>query len=65
MAEDESLTVTVTETARLLRIGRNETYAAIERGEIPAIRIGRRILVPRAQLERLLGADDRQPDAAA
>src|SRR4051812_48038517 len=35
------------ETARLLRIGRNAAYEAIQRGDIPSVRIGRRILVPK------------------
>jgi len=46
--------LTVEEAAHLLRIGRNSAYEAIRRGEIPAIRIGHRLLVPRAALERLL-----------
>ena len=45
----------VVEVARLLRTGKNQTYAAIEAGEIKAIRIGRSIRIPRAELARLLG----------
>lgn len=41
------LTYTVDEAAALLGIGRNHAYAAIQRGEIPHIRVGRRILIPR------------------
>lgn len=36
------------------RLGRSATYDAIKRGEIPSVRIGRRILIPREALERLL-----------
>lgn len=39
----------------ILGIGRNQVYAAAANGEIPTIRIGKRILVPRAALEKLLG----------
>jgi excisionase family DNA binding protein len=46
---------TVDEVAKILRIGRISTYQAIERGDVPSIRIGRRILVPRMALEELLG----------
>ena len=53
------LTVTVTEAAEILGIGRNTAYEAVRRGEIPTIRIGKRILVPVAALERLLdGSSD-------
>jgi excisionase family DNA binding protein len=51
--------LTVPETAEALRIGRNAAYAAVARGELPAIRIGRRVLVPRAQLQQLLAGRGR------
>src|SRR2546422_11112482 len=49
--------LTIAETARRLRIGRNSAYEAARRGELPVVRIGRRLLVPRVALERLLGGD--------
>jgi excisionase family DNA binding protein len=33
-----------------LRIGKNQCYAAVRSGELPSIRIGRRLLVPRQRL---------------
>ena len=53
------MTYTVEEVAKLLGIGRNQAYEGVARNEIPSIRIGRRLLVPRAALERLLGKDDK------
>jgi excisionase family DNA binding protein len=50
----EQKTVTVTEAARALGVSRNHAYEAAKRGEIPTIRIGKRILVPVAALERML-----------
>ena len=50
------LTMTVPEAGRVLGIGRSQAYEAVRRGDIPTIKIGRRILVPVAALERLLGA---------
>jgi excisionase family DNA binding protein len=47
-------TMTIPETARHLRIGRRQAYEAAARGEIPTIRIGARVLVPVAALERML-----------
>jgi excisionase family DNA binding protein len=45
------------QTARLLGISNNLVYEAAARGEIPTVKIGRRVLVPRAALNRLLGAE--------
>lgn len=46
--------LTVEEAGRLLGIGRGLAYEAARRGDIPTLRIGRRLVVPRAALERLL-----------
>jgi len=43
--------------AKILGIGRNQAYAAAARGEIPVFRIGKRLLVPIAALERLVNGD--------
>jgi excisionase family DNA binding protein len=48
-------TLTPVELARVLGVGRNGAYQAVSRGEVPSIRVGRRILIPRAALERVLG----------
>ena len=50
----DRLIYTVDETSRLLKLSRGATYEAIRRGQIFSIRIGRRILVPRVALEKLL-----------
>lgn len=48
--ENLPLMLTVEETARVLRIGRNSAYEAVAGGSIPSIRIGRKIRVPRRAL---------------
>jgi excisionase family DNA binding protein len=53
----ERRTLTVEEAARVLGIGRNTAYDAVRRGEIPTITIGRRLLVPRDALERMLAGE--------
>ena len=53
------LTYKVEEAAQVLGIGRNQCYEALKRGDLPSIRIGRRLLVPRAALDRLLTCGDR------
>jgi excisionase family DNA binding protein len=50
----ESLVLTVSEAARLLRLSKTTTYDQIRQGSIPSIRMGKRILVPRAALMRML-----------
>jgi excisionase family DNA binding protein len=45
---------TVPEVGKLLKIGRNQAYAAAKRGEIPTIRIGRSLRVPKPAFDRLL-----------
>jgi excisionase family DNA binding protein len=46
--------MTVEEAGKRLRIGRGAAYLAVHRGEIPAVRIGRRLRVPVAAFERML-----------
>lgn len=50
------LTVTVPEAARLLGCSARLVYEEIERGHIHALALGRRRLIPRTEIERLLGA---------
>jgi len=51
---DERLTYTVEEAGKLLGIGRSAAYAAARSGELPTLRMGRRLLVPRRALEQML-----------
>jgi hypothetical protein len=39
----------------LLDLSRQGAYDAVARGDLPAIRIGRKLVVPVAKLRRLLG----------
>jgi excisionase family DNA binding protein len=51
----QPLVLTVEQAAELLQIGRTAAYEAVHRGDLPAVRIGRSLRVPRHQLEALLG----------
>jgi len=51
------------ETGRILGLSKQSVYGAAERGDIPTIRIGRRLLVPTAAVRRMLHLDG-GPDAA-
>ena len=55
LQQHEGLVLTVRETAAILRISRTLTYEGIKSGEIPSIKIGRRLLIPRSGLEHLPG----------
>jgi len=52
----ERLTLTVEEAASALGISRAFAYESVRRGDIPHIKIGRRLLVPRAALEQMLSS---------
>jgi len=51
-------TVTVPVAAKLLGVSRPTAYEAVAAGTIPAVRIGRRLVVPVAALRRLLALDE-------
>lgn len=51
----EPATFSVPEAAALMGISPSAFYRAIHRGELPALRVGRRFLVPIAKLHALLG----------
>ena len=51
---ENRLTLTVVEAAEMLGIGRSAAYEAVRVGVLPSIRIGRRYLIPRAGLEKML-----------
>lgn len=46
------------EAGQLLGISKDAAYKAAAAGEIPVIRVGRRLLVPTAELLRMLGVSD-------
>lgn len=58
----ERLTMTVDEAAAALGISRAHAFNSVTRNQIPHIRIGRRILIPRAALERMLSGGDLRTD---
>ncbi len=54
---DYPATMTVEEAGELLGLSRSSAYRGAARGEIPTIRVGRRLLVPTAKLLAMLGID--------
>jgi excisionase family DNA binding protein len=49
-------TFTVDEFAQIFRLSRAASYAAVANGEVKSVRIGRRVIIPRGAIERLLAA---------
>jgi excisionase family DNA binding protein len=59
--ERERLTLSVEEAAAALGISRALAYELVARGELPCLRLGRRIVVPRRALLALVEAADTSP----
>lgn len=53
----EKKTLTVRELSEVLNIGRSTAYEALRSGQIPSVKIGRRLLIPIAALDRFLDAE--------
>lgn len=62
--EDKPL-MRVEEAGAYLNLGRAASYDAVRRGEIPTLRVGRRIWVPTAKFRVLLGLDAVPHEAAS
>ncbi len=50
----ERRTYDIREAGRMLGLGTNASYAAAHRGQIPTIKIGGRLLVPKVAFDRML-----------
>jgi excisionase family DNA binding protein len=55
----------VKEAAAILRVGRNQLYQAVARGDLHAVRIGRTIRIPRTALLDLLSISPATPSSTA
>ena len=51
---DKRLCITVPEAAEMLGISRNFAYELVKQGKLPVIRFGKRLLIPRVSLEKML-----------
>ena len=52
--DDTRAVMTVAEVADLLRISKAYAYALVARNKLPAVRLGRRIIIPTRAIEALL-----------
>ena len=53
--KDTKLCYTVPEAAQLLGVSRNFGYELARTGQLPIIRLGNRIIVPKAAFHKMLG----------
>ncbi|MBN2074214.1 MAG: helix-turn-helix domain-containing protein [Dehalococcoidales bacterium] len=58
--ENNKLTYSVQEASRLLGLSKNSTYQACLSGQIPCLRIGKRILIPIVKLDRMLNEGEEE-----
>jgi excisionase family DNA binding protein len=59
-APDAPATITVEQVAEVMGLSRSAAYDGVKRGEIPSLRVGRRIFVPVAKLLEILGATNQK-----
>lgn len=53
-AIDKRLCITVPEVASMLGISRNFAYDLVKQKQLPVIKFGKRLLIPRIALEKML-----------
>ena len=63
MADSGALLLTVEQAAKLCQISRGLAYDLISRGDLPAVRMGRVIRVPRFALEQWIAREAGVPPA--
>ena len=52
----ECQTLSVPEAGKILGVSRNTAYDAVKTGQLPVLRIGRKIRVPKVLLHRMLAS---------
>ncbi len=54
MQDNECLTLTVPQVSKILGLSKNSCYQACLNGQLPHLKIGKRILIPKIAIERML-----------
>ena len=54
---ENDLVLTVAEASRLLRVCEKTLRRNVKAGRVPCLSLGRRVLIPRAALDRMLAGD--------
>jgi len=61
--DENELTWSVPEAGRKVHLSKNAAYAAARRGEIPTVRFGKKLRVPKAKFLRMFSVQN-QPDSS-
>ena len=61
--QQERMTLSVEEAASVLGISRALAYELVRRGDLPRLRLGRRVVVPKRALEDLIASAARAADS--
>jgi excisionase family DNA binding protein len=56
--KEEAMTLSVEHAARLIGVSRTTAYRLVRDGELPGIKVGRRVLVLKKPLMEMLGAEE-------
>ena len=56
--KDEAITLSVEHAARLIGISRTTAYRMVQSGELPAVRVGRRVLILKKPVMEMLEAEE-------
>ena len=59
MDKKDTLTISVERAGELLGLSRNSAYTAAKNGQLPVLKIGKRLLVPKVALERMLAGSSK------
>jgi excisionase family DNA binding protein len=52
--KDKRITLDVADAAELLGLGRNTTYDLVRSGRLRSVRVGRRLVIPRSEIDAFL-----------
>lgn len=55
--EDKRITLNADEVAKLLGLGRNTTYTLLRSGRLRSVRVGRRLVIPRSEIDAFLARE--------
>lgn len=56
----DALCLSVAEAAQALGLGRSMTYQLVASGEIPSLKLGRRVVIPKAWIDKAVADAERK-----
>ena len=59
LGKDNKLCYTIPEAAKLIGVSRNQGYELARRGELPIVKMGKLLFVPKARLHKMFGLNEK------